>query len=482
MTKNKKYLLLGIILVIYFLSRLINLNSLPVFGDEAIYVRWAQIIKSVDTLRFVPLTDGKQPLFMWLNAALLKFVSDPLIAGRLVSVFAGAGILTTLFLITGNITASFIYLLLPFSFFFDRLATADTLLSFFGILSFYLSFRLAQKPALDLSLLLGVSLGLAWLTKSPALYFIILSFLTFILYRLDNLKKIYFPLLSAFIALIIYNILRLGPAFSQIALRNKDYVWPLREILKHPLDPLIPHLHDTFTIFHFYLTLPVLLIPLLYFLFRKFQKSSLSGFASPEFTQAGLWFLLPLLGNATMAKVFTGRYILFILPYLIILLSFFLIHIFNRKYFYLVILIFILPLIRLIHLSSSPYTVSLPQTDSGYNISWTSGWGIKESASYLINRSHFANVIVGTEGYFGTLPDGLQIYTNQIPQLTILGIGIDITEIPANLVDAYQHGDEVYLLFNASRLKLNTSEQSKVTLVRSFLKPDGDRLNLYKLL
>ena len=60
--KNKKYLYLGIILVFYFLSRLINLNSLPVFGDEAIYVRWAQIIKSVDTLRFIPLTDGKQPL------------------------------------------------------------------------------------------------------------------------------------------------------------------------------------------------------------------------------------------------------------------------------------------------------------------------------------------------------------------------------------------------------------------------------------
>jgi len=306
MIKNKKYLYLGIMLVLYFLSRLINLNSLPVFGDEAIYVRWAQIIKSVDTLRFIPLTDGKQPLFMWLNALLLKFVADPLIAGRLISVFAGAGILILLFLITDNIVAPFIYLLLPFSFFFDRLATADTLLSFFGVLSFYLSLRLAKKPSLDLSMLLGVSLGLAWLTKSPAVYFIVLSLVTFVLFRKDNLKKIYFPLLSAFIALVIYNILRLGPAFSQIAFRNKDYIWPLTEILKHPLDPLIPHLHDTFTIYHFYLTLPILLIPLLYIVFKKHIKFNFL------FLISGFWFLLPLLANAAMAKVFTGRYILFV--------------------------------------------------------------------------------------------------------------------------------------------------------------------------
>ena len=476
MIKNKKYLYLGIILVFYFLSRLINLNSLPVFGDEAIYVRWAQIIKSVDTLRFIPLTDGKQPLFMWLNAILLKFIADPLIAGRLISVLAGAGILILLFLITGDIVAPFIYLLLPFSFFFDRLATADTLLSFFGVLSFYLSLRLAKKPSLDLSMLLGVSLGLAWLTKSPAIYFIVLSLVTFVLFRKNNLKKIYFPLLSAFIALVIYNVLRLGPAFSQIALRNKDYIWPLTEILKHPLDPLMPHLHDTFTIYHFYLTLPVLLIPLLYLVFKKHIKFNFL------FLVSSLWFLLPLLTNAAMAKVFTGRYILFVSPYLIILLSFFLQAIFNSQYFYLVILIFLLPLIRIIHLSVSPYTLSLPQTDSGYNLGWTSGWGIKDCAEYLIDRSHSANIIVGTEGYFGTLPDGLQIYTNQIPQLTVFGVGIDITEIPDKLVDAYQHGDEVYLLFNASRLKLNSSELSKLTLIRSFLKPDGDRLNLYKLL
>lgn len=475
MIKNKHYLYLGIILVIYFLSRLINLNSLPVFGDEAIYVRWAQIIKSVDTLRFIPLTDGKQPLFMWLNAATLKFIADPLLAGRLISVFAGAGILTLLFLITNSFIAPLLYLFVPFAFFFDRLATADTLLSFFGLFSFYLSLKLSEKPAWDKAMLLGAVLGLAWLTKSPAVYFIVLSLFTFIIAKKDNYKKIYFPLLSVLIAFIIYNILRLGPAFSQIAQRNQDYIWSLSEILKHPLDPLVPHLHDTFTIFHYYLTLPLLLSPLLYFVFRKKLKFNFL------FLDSCFWFLLPLLSNAALAKVFTGRYILFVLPYLLIILSFFLRPFFRRNYLWLLFLIFLLPFLRILHLSVSPYSVILPQTDSGYNLSWTSGWGIKDASAYLIDRARFANVIVGTEGYFGTLPDGLQIYGNQVPKLTIFGVGLDLTEIPLKLIDAKNHGDEVYLLFNQSRLKLPDSLLTDLILVRKYPKPDTDFLLLYKL-
>jgi hypothetical protein len=74
---------------VYFFTRLQHLEAIPVFGDEAIYVRWSQIIKNEETLRFIPQTDGKQPLFMWLTSLSLRLVADPLVAGRLVSVLAG---------------------------------------------------------------------------------------------------------------------------------------------------------------------------------------------------------------------------------------------------------------------------------------------------------------------------------------------------------------------------------------------------------
>jgi len=471
----KNSLILLLISVIFLVSRIWNLNSMPVFGDEAIYIRWAQIIKSVDTLRFIPQTDGKQPLFMWLNAITLRFVSDPLLSGRYISVFSGLGSLIVLYLISNSFLPSLIYLFLPFTFFFDRLATADSLLSFFGIFSLYLSLKLAKYPRFDLSMLLGVILGLAWLTKSPAIYFIVLSCLTFIVYDPKNLKKLYFPLLSAFIAFLIYNLLRLGPAFAQIALRNKDYIWPLTEIIKHPLDPLIPHLKDTLNIYKYYLSIPLLLTPFLYFIFKKkikFESVFLIYFA---------WFLLPLIANSAMAKVFTARYLLFTLPPLILIFSHFLNPLFNKKYYYLLLILFIPNLWRIYQISFQPQNLELPPTETGYIIDWTSGWGIKQASEYLISRSKEVNVIVGTEGYFGTLPDGLQIYTNQLPQLTVFGVGINIEKIPEKLIDAKNYGDEVYLLFNASRLKLSSSDISTLTLVKSTLKPDGDALLLYRI-
>ena len=93
---NKRFFLLFLgISIFYFATRLPNLNSLPVFGDEAIYMRWSQVIKNVETLRFIPLNDGKQPLFMWLVVPLLKYFS-PLIAGRLLSIISGYFILLLL--------------------------------------------------------------------------------------------------------------------------------------------------------------------------------------------------------------------------------------------------------------------------------------------------------------------------------------------------------------------------------------------------
>ena len=74
--KIKTILILLTICLLFLVSRIWNLTSLPVFGDEAIYVRWSQIIKSVDSLRFIPQTDGKQPLYMWFTALNLKFFSE----------------------------------------------------------------------------------------------------------------------------------------------------------------------------------------------------------------------------------------------------------------------------------------------------------------------------------------------------------------------------------------------------------------------
>jgi len=510
-----RLVLIIFVIGIYFFSRLQNLTAIPVFGDEAIYIRWSQIIKNVDTLRFLPLTDGKQPLFMWLTSINLRFITNPLIAGRLISVLAGFKIMVGIFLTTcilmsfskneknplkfifssikdnfyPGIFTSFIYIFLPFSFFFDRLALPDNTLSLFGIWSLFLSLLLAKFRRLDLALLLGMVLGLAWLTKSPAIYFIVLACFTYLVLNLNHLKTIYLPLISGFLAFVIYNILRLGPQFQMIALRNRDYVWSLGEILKHPLDPLKPHLGDTLAIFSQYISWPILifaLLGLILFFIKKIRNSKPclpAGRLDIRYLILASWCFLPLLADCAIAKVFTARYILYILPSLIILISF-AISIFFKNNLIKLIFLFILLIPNILwikNISLSPFTVHLPNTEKGYLEDWTSGWGIKESADFLKTRALQKNIIVGTEGNFGTLPDGLQIYTDHVNQLTVVGLGLGFTQIPSNLTNAFKYGDEVYILINKSRLTISSLDQDKLKLIKSYPKPANDQLLLYQL-
>lgn len=505
-----KYLIVPIIFL-YLFTRFQNLLAIPVFGDEAIYVRWSQIIRNVETLRFIPLTDGKQPLFMWLTAAALKFYSDPLFVARSVSVLSGLGILIGLFILYSialnyssksrnpldflrnsiekshffALIPSLIYIFLPFSFFFDRLALSDNLLSFFGICSLILVILLSKFPRLDLAMILGFSLGLAWITKSPTVYFILLSIISYFYLRFPSKLHLPLPFVSVFISFIIYNLLRLGPQFHMIAIRNQDYLWPISEILRHPLDPFKPHLFAVIRIYLQYLSLPVILVFLIGLYLNKTEY-----FNKRIFHILFLWWILPVLANSVFTKVMTGRYLLFSLPPLIILLahsyfSFYLeLHKYLKKYFapFLIVLFtFIFNIFWISQISVSPFNFKLIDTESGYLSDWTSGWGIKPTAEFLKSRAKFVNVIVGTEGYFGTLPDGLQIYTDNVKQLTIFGVGLGFDRIPEKLIDAKLHGDEVYLLMNRSRLKLQPKDLKLINIIKEYPKPGNDALLLIQI-
>jgi hypothetical protein len=193
---------------------------------------------------------------------------------------------------------------------------------------------------------------------------------------------------------------------------------------------------------------------------------------------------LPLVANMAIAKVFTGRYILFVLPYLIILISIGILNLSNKyKYLkFLILILFIPNLYYQYQLSFKPFEVKLPNTESGYTSGWTAGWGIESISKYLIDRSKTNNVIVGTEGYFGTFPDGLQIYTNNIPQLTVFGVNNDLVQIPEKLIEARNYGDEVYVIKNSSEKIFTKESLSKLNLIKTFTKPDNSSILFYQLL
>jgi len=486
-----------LIIFLYFFTRLYHLTALPVFCDEAIYVRWAQIMKNEPSLRFLPLQDGKQPLFMWLVIPALEIFHDPLLAGRMVSVFAGLATLIGMVVlpiimnrfIAIGLMSGLLYVLAPFTLFFDRMALVDSLLSAFGIWSLILAILLGRYRRLDLAMILGMILGGAMLTKSPGLLFLAMSLpVSFIFmikgkekkdsFFLWGLKSLSLLGISLFFAFGIYNILRLGPSFHMIAIRNKDYVWPIAEIIKHPLDPLKPHIKDVLRYYWHYLTPPFIILGLIGILSVKKDLIFLLLIS---------WWLLPLLGQSVFARVFTARYILFSLPVFLFFIAVFTARIWDfarekvGKLAYLLLFLLIPALSFNWRLWRDPVKAPLPKDErAGYLEDWTAGQGIREIADYLKKAPREQGIVVGTEGHFGTLPDGLQIYLEGEKDITVLGIGHPVNKVADPLVGSRKAENKVYLVVNQSRFQM--IDKNELSLIKGYEKPGGDKLLFFEVL
>lgn len=466
--ENWKYILVGVGVLVLFSIRFYNLTILPVFADEAIYIRWSQVMKAEETLRFLPLSDGKQPLFMWVVIPFLKFIQDPLFAGRFVSVLSGLGTLIGVFTAslllfkTKKIAliASTIYALSPYSVFFDRLALSDSMLSMFGVWTFVFAYLTVTTMRFDFAMLAGFALGGAWLTKSPALFFALLlpSLWLFAKSYKAVPRQMFLSLVTVFIGYGMYSILRLGPNFHQIAIRNLDYVYPYSHILTSFLDPLKPYADRILEYYRMMGPWPILVVLLLsYFVnWRENWKKILVLSA---------WFLGPIFAVSEFSKTMTARYAFFTVPFVIILAS----SLFLTKSRLLskigigLLIIFILTSAKFDYLLlNSPEYANLPRSErSGFLEEWTAGQGIKEVSNYIkvqliINPSK--KIVVGTEGYFGTLPDGLQIYLQDRPQVTAIGVGLNFTELPKSLVESQKAGNDTYLVVNRSRFNASQNK------------------------
>lgn len=483
-------LIVGIALAV----RIYNLTLLPIFGDEAIYIRWAQVMRADPSLRFLPLSDGKQPLFMWSMIPLFKVFSDPLFAGRTLSVISGLLTCIGVFVLTyllfrskkAAIIAGVIYAFSPFAIFFDRLALADSMLSAFGVWTLVFAVLTVKTMRLDFAMIGGFALGGALLTKSPAIFFAILLPTTWILSvfpktigsRLNKLVKL--GLLTCVTLLIgygLYNILRLGTNFQMIAIRNQDYVYGLKHIFEAPLNPFISHIKQIFGFF-------LLLGP--YSLIALFLLGILAGLKKDLKATLilGVWAFFPILVGAEYSKTMTARYVIFSLPFIISISSVAFVGEANklRGLVTLLLIFFLLHSFVIdLRLLRDPASAALPRSErSGYLEEWTSGEGIREVSQFLrqensVNKEQ--KIVVGTEGYFGTLPDGLQLYLNDLPEIIVIGVGQPIWNAPKSLIDSKSAGNKTYLVVNSTRY-FGDPEKDGLTLLAAYpkaVRPDGGR-------
>lgn len=428
-------IVLVVLILIYLASRFYSILSLPIFTDEAIYIRWAQIAKQDANWRFISLTDGKQPMFIWLMMIILRFIQDPLLAGRFVSVGAGFMTLIGMYFLGREIfknskiglISSALYVIFPMSLVYDRMALYDSLVGTFAVWSLLLIVLLVRTVRLDVALLLGMVIGAGVLTKTNAFFNIYLFPLSLILFSWTgkNIKKRLIKWLGLAVVAVImaysfYSILRLSPFFHIIAEKNAIFVYPLKDWLDHPFNFFIGNWKAFWDWLTIYLTYPIIFLILgSFFITKAYLREKLVLF---------VWFLVPIIALTLFGKTLYPRFIFFMTLFLLPLaaISIFKLYKFiKRKWiFYICLLLFFILALRsdyliLADFSKSPITYS---DVSQYSNDWPAGGGIKEAVAFFKEEAKKDKIYIATQGTFGLLPYALEIYLVDNPNITIEGI------------------------------------------------------------
>jgi len=443
LSKYKREILLGIFLtLVYFFLRLIFLNRLPIFTDEAIYVRWAQIALQDASWRFISLTDGKQPMFVWVTMIFMKFIKDPLVAGRLVSVLAGLFTMVALFFLalelfknkTIAFLTSILYIFFPFAQVLDRMALYDSMVAAFYVWALYFSILLVRKIRLDIAFILGFVIGGGVLTKSSNFFSIYLLPFLLILFNFKEkhfagrfIKFILFAILSAGIGYGFYLILRLSPLFEMISAKNATFVYPISEWLHHPFTFFIGNLRGLTSWLLQYLTPAyIILILISIFFIKKFFKEKMLLL---------LYFILPFIALALFGVKIYPRFIflmsLMFLPLAAWSLDYVISFAYRKTYLnipkavftIIITAIFILyPGFVSFQFASNPVNAPIADADrSQYLNSWASGWGVKESVAFFEQQAKTQKIFIATEGTFGLMPESMEIYLIKNNNIKIKG-------------------------------------------------------------
>lgn len=431
---NRKDIFLGLCLVtLFFLSRIILLDKLPIFSDEGIYIHWARVAWHDASWRFISLTDGRQPIQTWGTIPFLKlFPQNLLFGGRMFSVAAGfaslVGIFSLLFYLFGKKTAfwgAFLYIFTPLFLFYDRIALADSAVNTGFIWILFFSILTIKTLRLDLALFFGLTAGMAMLTKSSVRLFIMLSAFAPILIWNKKFGKniinktinyfILFTLVFA-IAIVLYNIQRLSPFMHYIEQKNNTFVMPISEFIKNPFGVILPNLkiipHYVFSEMG-WLTGFLGVIGLILILRNDLNLG----------LYFAIWLFAPYFAIAGLSRVIFPRYLIFLATLLTIFSAYFLSNL-KSKIIKLILLIIFLSISAFYAYGFyfNPALIPFPEIDKGQYVEGeTAGWGAKEIMEFARERSKEKQVVILAEGDFGLIGDVLNVFLKDDDKINIRG-------------------------------------------------------------
>lgn len=117
---------------------------------------------------------GKQPLLIWLYGLAWQVIGDPLLSGRLVSVFIGLTTVWAVYLL-GGWTAGILLVAAPMFVFFDRLALADSALAAVFAWLLVVLVKLRKRNVCRSAVFAGILVGISFWIKSTGFLFILIT-------------------------------------------------------------------------------------------------------------------------------------------------------------------------------------------------------------------------------------------------------------------------------------------------------------------
>lgn len=404
---------------IYFFTRLYNLTLLPIFTDEAIYIYWAKYIVTTQSHWFIALTDGKPPPLTWIIGILLSIFPQDwyLVAGRLPSVFFGA---MTLFgsyklarlVFQSKMTAVFTSLLLvfsPFMLVYERLALYDAQLTAMLVWCVYFCVRTAGTLSFKHAALWGIFLGLGFLSKPPALLYLLITPVCFLLIVPVSKLKSHWKNILLCIGIVILlsegmnNLQRVSGAYQASLVKNQQFQQPIEEIIKNPLALVQSNVYVFSTWLVAYYTPLVLFAVLIGFVVTLRVKRR-------EGVVLFLLWIGPIIAFAIAGRQIFPRYLLFMTPYAFMVVGYMLSILWERKMGKLIvsgacILLLFLPLRFAFLLLVNPIHAPMPTADFNQLVAeHPSGYGLEEVFTYIKDQSKSEQVTVATQGTFGLYP------------------------------------------------------------------------------
>lgn len=474
---------------LYLVTHLPALTLLPVFADEAIYIRWAQLIQDdLGRYAFFSMADGKPPLFMWLLSLALRFFVDPLMAGRFLSVIIG---LTTVFVLRRVVkeftevavarwTVTLAVIVLPFWFFYHRMALMDSLLALLLSVSFLFAIRLskASEASFKTKLLnlvgLGLSFGASLMTKTPALFAIPIIALTPIYFwhkerrGFGSLPRyLIWVGLGGFFGCLLFLSLRISPLFGSLFSRSTDFTFTFKDLISGEWKYVLGNsLRRNLGWIVFYLTPGFSIITFIGLFFRKSRKDVIFLLCCTAL------FFAPL---TLFGRVLWPRYFLPTTIFMMVAASIGLAECIKHKVFgiFCAFLIFLTTVASLYFMFAAylkPERIPFVSEDSSqYLYEWSAGYGNTEVQQFIVERQKHMppdgsrRIIVLTEGSFGTLPDGLLMYFHSgdhAKTMEVHGIGVGVPRIPEEYIVAAK-SNEVYYVLNSHRFGIVDQSQLK---------------------